>query len=245
MSVTKALSLLILSSIIPASAAGIRVRFLASPPEDSVVRYDVWRCDSAGAASAKVGSLAAGSAEDTLAFPDSTARKGVAYLYSLRAVNAAGLESDPSDSSRVALPRLALPDTARPSGGLTRLLLAPEAHPLEGHAPLLLSLADSSRIRLVHDTLAGAIHFLSLSGRPDTVTAVVRASYHGKFSDQDTLLVMTGGRLPTGLLLPRPGTPPAAPSLSRASGSGALLVAVPARGRVRLYGPDGRLVPSR
>lgn len=243
MSIMKSLSFLLLGLFLhPGSAAGIRVRFLASPPEDSVIRYDVWRCDSSGSP-AKVGALPADPAADTLSFPDSTARKGVAYLYCLRAVNAAGLESDPSDSSRVAQPRLAFPDTARPSAGRTSLALAPGAHPLKGHAPLVLSLEDSTRLRLVHDTVSGSVHFLSPSGTADTVTAVVRASYHGKFSDLDTLVVLVEGMGTASALRPRAAASPLGPALSRTSGNGALLLAVPARGGMRLHRPDGRWVP--
>lgn len=241
-------SLLLCLALSPAMAAGIRVRFLANPAEDSVVRYEVWRCDSvdayAGAASRLIGSLAADSARDTLAFPDSTARKGVAYLYSLRSLNAAGVASDFSDSARVALPRLDLPDTARPTAGLTRILLAPGAHPLAGYAPLVLALADSSRLRLVHDTAAGALVFLSPPGLSDTVTAVVRASYHGKFSDLDTVLVLTEGRIATLSIRPRRGRASAEPFLVRTAGGGSLLMAIPGSGRIRRYGPDGRLILS-
>lgn len=245
MSIIRVLSLLLCClSIRTATAAGILVRFLASPPEDSVVRYDIWRLDSTASALVKIGSLAAGmAAADTLAFPDSTARKGVAYLYCLRAVNAAGLESEPSDSARVAVPRLALPDTVRPTAGQTRLPLAPGAHPLAGIAPLAVSLADSTRLRLVHDTATGSLIFLSPLGLADTVTAVIRASYHGKFQDVDTVLVMVAGRIPSALPSPRAGDAPATTAWRRADGSGGLLLAFPSFGRVRLHRADGRLVP--
>lgn len=245
MSVIKSLSFSCLGLglwIQAASAAGIRVRFLASPAEDSVVRYDVWRCDSTGAA-ARIGSLPANPAADTLSFPDSTARKGIAYLYCLRAVNAEGLESDPSDSTRVALPRLDLPESAHPSGGQTRIPLAPAAHPLAGHAPLAFSLADSSRLRMVHDTVSGSLQFFSPLGLADTVLAVVHASYHGKFSDLDTVRVIVSAQGPAAILRPRTSAASLAPALTRKSGTGALLLAVPHAGRIRLHRPDGRLTP--
>jgi hypothetical protein len=243
MSIMKSLAFALLClSLRPASAIGIRVRFLASPAEDSVVRYDVWRCDSSGAP-AKVGSLPAAAAADTLSFPDSTARRGVAYTYCLRAVNAAGVESDPSDSARVALPRLAFPDSALPAAGETRIALSPAAHPLRGHASLAFTLADSSRLRIVHDTAAGAVVFLSPLGLADTVTAIVRASYHGKFSDLDTLRVIVAARGLSAVAGPRAAAAFPTPSWTRPSGSGAVLLAVPAAGRVRLHRPDGRLAP--
>lgn len=227
---------------------GILVRFLASPAEDSVARYDIYRSLPGDSAAARIGSLPAAPGADTLAWPDSAAAKGVAYRYAIRAVTSNGWESDPSDSTWIGAPRLALPDTLRiPAGGPARFVLPPEAHPLKGHAPLLLSADREDRVRLHHDTAAGALELHARDHRTDTFRVVIAAAYHGKFQDADTVVVLLEGTATTALAAAPRGGPALRAGFRRAGrseggNSGMPVTAVPAGGRIRLYDPAGRRV---
>jgi hypothetical protein len=190
---------------IAAHSKGIAVRFLACPPEDSIVRYGVWRSDGAGAAPALLGEIAA-AGSDTLEFLDTAAAKGRAYAYSVTAVNAGGLASDPSEATRVGFPRLSLPDTLRlEAGRASNVALPPSADPLEGEASLLISLRDSSGFTLTYDASARSLAFRARGAKGDTALAVVRAQYFGKFGDADSLWILAAAAAPVGLPQARPG----------------------------------------
>jgi hypothetical protein len=178
----------------PADANGIHVRFLANPAEDSIVKYRILRAEAPGQASQSIGEVAAPLLADTLGFPDLTAAKGKPYSYSIKAINAGGGESDPSSATVVAYPALALPDTLRPdkATGLTRFVIPAESDPLRGTEPLLLTLQDSTRFTLAFDSATHTITFRARSGRIDSAWARVSAQYYGKFSDQDSLLLVAG-----------------------------------------------------
>jgi hypothetical protein len=221
-------------------AKGILVKFLPNPPEDSIVRYDVYRSTDSGQMGALLGSILP-AAVDTLRYPDVGAQKGVAYFYSIKGVNAGGLESDPSDQTEAALPSLALPDTLRPdSSGSARCPLAASARPLQG-VPLSLTLVDSSRFLLRYDAAAGRVEFRPVAGRADTGRVIVRASYYGKFEDRDTLLVVAAASPVASL--PAPAAPP---GLRAGRGpEGALrLSGLPALARVEILTLQGARVFS-
>lgn len=238
--------------VLPAASEGILVRFLAGAPEDSLARYDVYRASGPGGAEGPgglgspggeavlIGSVAAGST-DTLSFPDSMAARGMAFRYTIRAVDRMGMESDPSDTTWAGFPRLGLPDTLRASGGVARFVLPAEAHPLRGYAPLALSLADSSRVRLAFDAAAGSLELRTAGGRPDTVRIVIQGDYFGKFADTDTAVFLMAAASQTAI--------PSAPPVSGAghialaklpAGAGWLLEGLPGRVRVELVSPAGR-----
>lgn len=229
----------------PGHSRGILVRFLASPGEDSVARYDVYR-GRPGDSALRIGSLPAAPGSDTLTYPDSGAAKGVAYRYAIRAVATSGLESDPSDSTWIGTPRLALPDTLRiPAGGPARIALPPEAHPLIGHAPLLLAIDREDRLRLRHDTAAGSLELHARDYRPDTVRAVIAASYHGKFQDADTVVVILEGMSATSAAAPSQGGSALRQGFRRPGQdaiSGVPITSVQAGGRTFFYDPAGRRV---
>ena len=186
------------------SSAGVQVRFLANPADDSVARYDVYRSETEGMAGTRIGSLAPAAGKDTLAFADSQVVRGRSYSYSIKAVNAAGGESDPSEASRIAFPDLSLPDTLFPgtwqSG--TPYRLPASAHPLAGFASLSVELVDSTRFRLRYDEAAGTLEFFSRSGHTDTGRVTLRAAYFGKFEDRDSLILIVAAGSPVGT---RPG----------------------------------------
>lgn len=178
-------------------AMGILVKFLPNPPEDSIVRYDVYRADSAGRPGLPIGEILPAPGQDTLRFPDVSAAKGRAYFYTVTAVNAAGAESDLSDETEVGIPSLALPDTLRPDAqGITQVTVPFAAAPLKGFATLALETPDSARFVLRYDDASGRAVFGSRSGRADTAKIIVRASYFGKFEDRDTVIVMMAAGLP-------------------------------------------------
>ena len=188
----------------PADAKGIHVRFLANPAEDSIVRYQVLRAEAPGLAPAPIGEIAALPLSDTLGFPDSSAAKGKPYAYSIKAINAQGGMSDPSGSTVVAYPALALPDTLRPdqATGQTRFVIPPASDPLRGMERLILSLQDSTRFTLVFDSATHTATFRTRSGRIDSGWARVSAQYFGKFSDQDSVLLIAGMLPPVSLGAP-------------------------------------------
>ena len=178
----------------PADANGIHVRFLANPAEDSIVKYRILRAEAPGLASQPIGEIAAPLLADTVGFPDLTAAKGKPYSYSIKAVNAGGEESDPSSATVVAYPALALPDTLRPDQvtGLTRFVISAASDPLRGTEPLTLTLLDSTRFTLAFDSATHTATFRTRSGRVDSGWARVSAQYYGKFSDQDSVLLVAG-----------------------------------------------------
>lgn len=174
------------------AAKGITVRFLANPAEDSIVRYMVYRSASAQGTAAAIGQVSASPLRDTLSYSDTSAGKGESYFYSIRAVNAAGLESDPSEATQIAFPVLSLPDTLRPDAvsRSTSVALSDATDPLRGSVPMTFALKDSSRFTMSFDLATRTLSFRSRSGKADTGVVIARAQYFGKFEDRDTLLVM-------------------------------------------------------
>ena len=176
----------------PAYSKGILVRFLPNPPEDSVTEYHVLRSDGPGGAPTPVGRVDAAAGRDTLAFADTSACKGLAYRYSILALDAWGGVSDPSESTEVALPALTFPDTLRAGSQGARWTLPLGADPLSGAAPLDLALQDSARFTLRYDAKT---HQAEISPREGAGSgwAVVIASYYGKFADRDSVWIGFGG----------------------------------------------------
>lgn len=174
------------------AAKGITVRFLASPAEDSIVRYGVYRSGSAQGPATAIGQVSASPLLDTLSFSDTSARKGESYFYSIRAVNLAGIESDPSEATQIAFPVLSLPDTLKPDAAsrTTSISLPESTDPLRGYAPLSVALKDSSRFTMAFDLATRTLSFRSRTGKADTGAVIARADYYGKFEDRDTLLVI-------------------------------------------------------
>jgi len=185
---------------LPSLSKGIMVRFLPNPPEDSVVNYQVMRADGVGLAPAQVGQVSAAAGRDTFAFADTSALKGRPYVYSIIGLDAGGGASAPSESTEVAQPFLALPDTLIGGAQGARFTLSLGANPLSGLAPLSLSLEDSSRFTLRYDSAAGQIVFAA-RGAARSGQVVVRATYFGKFTDQGSLWIS----LETTALRPSPG----------------------------------------
>jgi hypothetical protein len=183
-----------------AAEAGVLVRFLANAAGDSVARYDLYRSETEGLPGARIGSLPA-LPGDTLAFADSQVVRGRSYSYSLKAVNAAGGESDASEAVRVAFPALGMPDTLFPGTGSagTPYRLPASAHPLAGFSALSVELVDSTRFRLRYNEAAGTLEFFSRSGRSDTGRAVIRAAYFGKFEDRDSVVLIVAAETPSGV----------------------------------------------
>lgn len=214
-----------------AGAKGIAVRFLACLPSDSIVRYEIYRSGSAATAPLLAGETFASPGDDTLSFRDVLAEKGKAYFYTIKAINAAGLASDPSGRTAVGYPRLSLPDTLRPgkTAGLTTSLPGWLADPLRGIAPLEVFLLDSSRFTLAYDSALSALAFRSRLGKADTGRIIVRARYFGKFEDRDTLVILTTASGTVALA----GSPDA---LADASGASSRF-AFPARYSPRSRGP--------
>jgi hypothetical protein len=174
-------------------AKGIAVRFLACPPEDSIVRYEISRSDSLGGSALILGTVPPAAGGDTLGFQDLLAEKGRPYFYSIRGINAAGVPSDPSEPTQVGFPVLSLPDTLRPDilTGMTRILLPIGCDPLRGGAePLALALMDSSRFSISFDPATRAASFRSRSGKADTGWVILRAQYFGKFEAKAPALVL-------------------------------------------------------
>ncbi|MDB5047973.1 MAG: hypothetical protein JWO30_1044 [Fibrobacteres bacterium] len=173
-------------------AKGISIRFLACPPEDSIVRYQVYRSDSTGGVALRLGEVAALAGRDTLDFQDLLAEKGRPYYYTIKGLNADGVSSDPSEETEVGFPILSLPDTLLPDKltGQTRAVLPLSVDPLRGSAPLALALMDSSRFSVSFDSAARTASFRSRSGRADTGWVVLRAQYFGKFEDKVPLLII-------------------------------------------------------
>jgi hypothetical protein len=171
----------------------------------------------------------------------------------MRAVDGAGRESDPSDSTLAAIPLLSLPDTLRAASWPVAWTLPASAHPLRGMAALALELAQPASpagsqpaaapaaqpaaVLLVYDTAAGRIEFRLSSGRADTVRIALRGSYFGKFADADTAVIVLAGA-PVSLALPRAAAASSAdPAFGRArsaDGRG-LPVLVTRRGGTRLF----------
>jgi hypothetical protein len=217
-----------------ARAKGILVKFLPNPAEDSIVRYDVYRSEDSGALGSAMGSIVP-TVTDTLRYPDLAVERGRAYFYSVKAVNAGGLESDPSDRTEAGLPLLALPDTLKPDSlpGLARFRLAGGARPLS-RAPFALSAslgaADGARLAFRFDTASGWMEFRPTSGLGDTARVIVRGSYYDKFEDSDTMLVIVSAAAPTGTARPH------APASSRAAAPSALRISRDAGGSLRLAG---------
>lgn len=221
-----------LASALPAFPKGIRVRFLAADPADSVVRYDVYR-QAAGDSARRIGSAAPAAGADTVAFADTGAERGRAYRYCVRAVDGAGRESDPSDTTMAAIPRLALPDTLRAAAWPIAWILPAAAHPLRGTASLALELVSAApsgtapSLSLAYDTATGRIEFRASPPPSGPLRVVLRGTYLGKFSDADTAILAVAAAAPASL-----GTSPAA-----ADAGG-----VPAFARAR--GADGRTLPT-
>jgi hypothetical protein len=177
-------------------AAGISVRFLACPPEDSIVRYEIHRSDAANGSESILGEVPAVAGADTLDFQDKAAEKGKSYFYAVTGINADGIASDPSVRTQVGFPLLSLPDTLRPdkATGLMRVALPAASDPLRDSVPLDLHLEDSSRFSLAYDPAARTVSFRSRSDRADTGWVVVRAQYYGKFADRESVLVMSAAK---------------------------------------------------
>lgn len=190
---------------LPSFSKGILVRFLPNPPEDSVVSYQVMRADGFALAPVQVGQMAAVAGSDTLAFADTTALKGRPYVYSIIGLDAGGGASAPSESTEVAQPFLALPDTLSGGSQGARFTLSLGANPLSGSAPLSLSLEDSSRFSLRYDSAAGQIVFAP-RGAARSGQVVVRATYFGKFTDRGSAWIS----LEATALRPAPGAAPRA-----------------------------------
>jgi hypothetical protein len=203
---------------LPSVSKGIMVRFLPNPPEDSVVNYQVMRADGLGLAPVQVGQVSAAAGRDTFAFADTSALKGRPYVYSIIGLDAGGGASAPSESTEVAQPFLALPDTLVGGAQGARFTLTLGANPLSGSAPLSLSLEDSSRFTLRYDSASGQIVFAP-RGAARSGQVVVHATYFGKFTDQGSVWIS----LVATALRPSPGAPrdiwviPAAWSLRQGS----------------------------
>lgn len=200
---------------VPAFSKGILVRFLPCEAADSAARYDVYR-SAAGIPGRLIGSLPAVAGADTLAFPDTGALKGLAYAYSIRAVDRSGGESDPSDSTLAAIPLLSLPDTLRAEAWPVFWTLPASARPLGGSAELTLDMAQPGPAVLRYDAATGRVELLGPAGKADTAHIVLRGSYLGKFADEDTVLLMVAGAVPVAITgpaeaaaagYPRGGTP--------------------------------------
>jgi hypothetical protein len=188
---------------LPVFPKGITVRFLPNPPEDSVVRYQVLRADGRGLAPVPVGQVSAAAGKDTLTFADTSALKGRPYLYSVIGLDAGGGASDPSESTEVAQPFLALPDTLVAGGRDARFTLSLGADPLSGAVPLSLSLQDSSLFTLRYDSAARQI-VIAARGEARSGQVVVRATYFGKFTDESKVWLS----LEPTALRPRPAAAP-------------------------------------
>jgi|GEM_PF-6489094 len=186
------ISILCSALICHGAAKGITVRFLASPPEDSIAQYTVYRSGSAQGPVSLIGQVSASPHKDTLSFSDTSVNKGTSYFYSIRAVNREGIESDPSEATQIAFPVLSLPDTLRPDAAsrATSIALSEAIDPLRGSVPLSVALKDSSRFTMAFDLATRTLSFRSRSGRADTGAVIARAEYFGKFGDKDTLLVI-------------------------------------------------------
>lgn len=232
---------------LPAFPKGITVRFMPNPPEDSIVKYAVLRADGAGAA-VQVGEVPAVPARDTFAFSDTGAARGRAYVYSIIGLDAAGNASDPSESTEVALPSLALPDTLSGADADVRWTLPAGADPLSGAAPLSLLLEDSTRFSLRFDPLT---HIAVFGARADARSgwATVRATYFGKFADRDSVWLSFGASgAVTALRAPGSGPAYRMPSSWSFARQGALRVkadaAAGSHGRLDIVTARGEAVAS-
>jgi hypothetical protein len=185
--------LLLATSTSSALGAGLTARFLPASgdggePATAAARYDIYRAEGAAGLPVLLGSLPASG--DTLAFPDSSAHRGLAYAYTAVAIDSAGAESDPSEPTWAGFPRLALPDTARLVGGILRLPLDAGADPLRGLAgapALVLSADPQGRVGITYDTSSGVLELRALPGTTGALRLVLQAGYHGKFLDEDTV----------------------------------------------------------
>jgi hypothetical protein len=232
-----------------AAAKGITVRFLASPQEDSIVRYAVYRSGSAQGADSAIGQVSASPYRDTLGYSDTTARKGESYFYTIRAVNAAGLESDPSEATQIGFPVLSLPDTLRPeAASRTTSIALPETNdPLRGSTPLSVALKDSSRFTMAFDLATRTLTFRSRSGKADTGAVIARAEYFGKFEDRDTLLIMVAAS-PGTSLTPALQQKPAGisfPALHSPRSGPMAILNLPGPGRLEILTPMGSRMYSQ
>lgn len=211
-------------------AKGITVRFLANPPEDSLAGYAVLRSDGPGLAPRELGVVASLPGRDTLAFADSGAIRGKAYLYSIVGIDPAGARSEPSESTYVALPALALPDTLRADSSGARVRLPLGADPLSGIVPLSITSADTARASLAFDA---ATRDLVVKPRAGAASGwvVLRATYFGKFEARDSLWLS--------LETPRPGAALVGPAAAGADAFALPAAWSPARGPLRIPGGTG------
>ncbi len=176
---------------------GIEVKFLPSPAEDNIVRYELYRSETPGQTGNQVADLRSPPQSDTLSIPDTTAIKGVAYFYSLKSFAADGQASEFSSQSRVAHPLLTLPDTLTfgENDSDIEFTYGPAFHPLGDDTHLVLSHSDSAVVSVTVDKATGRLIFHAKKKAYFLRNMDVTASYYGKFSDQGTLVV-TGGQLP-------------------------------------------------
>ncbi len=250
MSPVKAIAILVLCAFaLPAFPKGITVRFLSSPAEDSIVSYEVMRSDAPDKPCVGVGRVTVASASDTLAFADSGAARGHAYVYSIVGINGEGGRSEPSESTQVALPILSLPDTLRAAAAGAAWILAPDADPLAGLAPLSLSLsaADTARVSLAFDPLTRKA--ILTPRHPETAWSGwigLSADYFGgKFSDRDSLWLVVPGAAPVAARLPRSGIAAAFSLPAQWSPSaGAMRLSAATAGRVDLVTAGGEIAAS-
>jgi hypothetical protein len=204
----------------PACGSGILMRFLPGDASGSSARYDVYRAEGPAGLPSKIGSLPAPAAADTLSFPDPAATKGRAYAYTVIAVDSSGAESEPSEPTWAGYPRLSLPDTLRivpGSGPAFRTSLDAAADPLRGMpgAPVpsfsvepFGAWGSSGLGSITYDTSARTLVLVPGPGMDAPLRAVVRAGYHGKFEDADTVVLV-------------PASAPTALGAQRAAGPGA------------------------
>lgn len=189
--------LLLLAAFESVSARGIVVRFLPNLPEDSITRYLVYRSTESGRIGTAIGEVLPLKGVDTLRFPDLSAAKGIPYFYSVVGVDAAGRETEASVQTLIALPKLALPDSASlvrtASGTQAALPLNPEARPLGSSVPLKVSVSDTSRVTVSFDSASGKIVLRAKTGWTGLQKVVVTASYYGKFEDRDSLVLRGQG----------------------------------------------------
>ncbi len=175
-------------------AKGIQVKFLPNSPEDSVARYMLFRSEKAGEPGLPIADLVPVLPTDTLVIPDSSAEKGKAYFYSLKAVAKDGASSELSTQSRIAHPLLLLPDTLIIEEGFTvkEFPLEPALLPLGNEVPLELQHSDSALFSIRVDSLAGRLLFESRFPSPFIRKISVTAAYYGKFVDTASLVVISG-----------------------------------------------------
>jgi hypothetical protein len=196
---------------------GIQVRFLSNPAPDSVAKYTVYRSNAAGTQGTSLGEVSP-AASDTLSFNDTTAKKGIAYWYSLTGTTRGGLESEYSSQTAVAFPVLSLPDSLplKTGTGYGYVNLTDSTHPLRWIAPLDVEVFEpGNRVKAAFEENEAGIFLYSPDGS-FSGTVRLRISYFGQFAAEDTFRVNLP-QAPMGLL-PRPGKP---------SGRGLQLLGIP------------------